>query len=233
MYDLFSSGVESDISTGSYSPIPPSPSSLSLDKRKPIESQRACAATRALPHSARYTRTPFCIEALYSAHPPMSSHVLSRLSGSVEHADLPSTGSIGIGSRPIHCSHFGRPHNCWNLAANLTTVQHKVLVRGTRYVSKTAPRIQPSPVEIENTILVQLDKFITDVTVAGILGGRTSDERIPRAWIMLSPAQRWVDCMRPEADLAVTRVQQQHNVFRGGHQHSASDPSALRDAATS
>lgn len=31
---------------------------------------------------------------------------------------------------------------------------------------------------------------------------------------------------------AVTRVQQQHNVFRAGHQHSASDPSAIRDAAT-
>lgn len=30
---------------------------------------------------------------------------------------------------------------------------------------------------------------------------------------------------------AVTRVQQQHNIFRGTHQHSASDPSALRDAA--
>jgi Zinc finger C-x8-C-x5-C-x3-H type (and similar) len=31
---------------------------------------------------------------------------------------------------------------------------------------------------------------------------------------------------------AVTRVQQQHNVFRPNHQHSASDPSAMRDAAT-
>ncbi|KAJ6604294.1 hypothetical protein DFH09DRAFT_1300537 [Mycena vulgaris] len=31
---------------------------------------------------------------------------------------------------------------------------------------------------------------------------------------------------------AVSRVQQQHNVFRGAHHHSASDPSALRDAAT-
>ncbi|KII93382.1 hypothetical protein PLICRDRAFT_26628 [Plicaturopsis crispa FD-325 SS-3] len=29
---------------------------------------------------------------------------------------------------------------------------------------------------------------------------------------------------------AVTRVQQQHNVFRAGHQHSASDPSNIRDA---
>lgn len=31
---------------------------------------------------------------------------------------------------------------------------------------------------------------------------------------------------------AVTRVQQQHNVFRPNHHHSASDPSAMRDAAT-
>ncbi|KDR84825.1 hypothetical protein GALMADRAFT_217898 [Galerina marginata CBS 339.88] len=30
---------------------------------------------------------------------------------------------------------------------------------------------------------------------------------------------------------AVTRVQQQHNVFRGTHHHSASDPSAIRDVA--
>ncbi|KAJ7129979.1 hypothetical protein C8R43DRAFT_1025257 [Mycena crocata] len=31
---------------------------------------------------------------------------------------------------------------------------------------------------------------------------------------------------------AVSRVQQQHNAFRGAHHHSASDPLALRDAAT-
>ncbi|KAJ6501708.1 hypothetical protein C8R47DRAFT_970199 [Mycena vitilis] len=31
---------------------------------------------------------------------------------------------------------------------------------------------------------------------------------------------------------AVSRVQQQHNGFRGAHHHSTSDPSALRDAAT-
>ncbi|KAG2123812.1 hypothetical protein DEU56DRAFT_983721 [Suillus clintonianus] len=48
--------------------------------------------------------------------------------------------------------------------------------------------MQVSPVEIENTILAQPDKLVTDVTVAGISGGRTSDERIPRAWIVLSPA---------------------------------------------
>ncbi|EKM83463.1 hypothetical protein AGABI1DRAFT_33015 [Agaricus bisporus var. burnettii JB137-S8] len=34
----------------------------------------------------------------------------------------------------------------------------------------------------------------------------------------------------PDSHPAVARVQQQHNVFRGGHHHSASDPSAMRDA---
>ncbi|KAG2123810.1 hypothetical protein DEU56DRAFT_759917 [Suillus clintonianus] len=48
--------------------------------------------------------------------------------------------------------------------------------------------VQVSPVEIEDTLLAQPDKFITDVSVAGVSGGRTSDERIPRAWIVLSPA---------------------------------------------
>ncbi|KAG0708433.1 hypothetical protein DFH29DRAFT_870962 [Suillus ampliporus] len=48
--------------------------------------------------------------------------------------------------------------------------------------------MQVSPVEIENTILAQPDKLIIDVTVAGVSGGRPSDERIPRAWIVLSPA---------------------------------------------
>ncbi|KAG2086544.1 uncharacterized protein F5147DRAFT_77135 [Suillus discolor] len=48
--------------------------------------------------------------------------------------------------------------------------------------------VQVSPVEIEDTLLAQPDKLIVDVTVAGVSGGRTSDEHIPRAWIVLSPA---------------------------------------------
>lgn len=35
-------------------------------------------------------------------------------------------------------------------------------------------------------MLAQPDKLITDVTVAGVSGGRTSDEKVPRAWIVLS-----------------------------------------------
>jgi acyl-CoA synthetase (AMP-forming)/AMP-acid ligase II len=48
--------------------------------------------------------------------------------------------------------------------------------------------MQVSPIEIENTLLAHPDKFIIDATVAGVSGGRTSDERIPRAWVVLSPA---------------------------------------------
>lgn len=53
--------------------------------------------------------------------------------------------------------------------------------------------------------------------------------------LSLGTAQQLYDMVLPHADSnhpAVTRVQQQHNVFRATHQHSASDPSALRDAAT-
>ncbi|THV06076.1 hypothetical protein K435DRAFT_646085 [Dendrothele bispora CBS 962.96] len=59
------------------------------------------------------------------------------------------------------------------------------------------------------------------------------------AHLSLGNSQQLYDMMLPgvppdNAHPAVSRVQQQHNVspFRGAHHHSASDPSALRDAAT-
>ncbi|KIL66829.1 hypothetical protein M378DRAFT_74729 [Amanita muscaria Koide BX008] len=45
---------------------------------------------------------------------------------------------------------------------------------------------QVSPVEIEDLLLAHPKKLIEDVTVAGVSGGRTSDEKVPRAWIVLS-----------------------------------------------
>ena len=45
---------------------------------------------------------------------------------------------------------------------------------------------QVSPTEIENTLLAYPDKLVSDVTVAGVSGGRTSDEKVPRAWVVLS-----------------------------------------------
>ncbi|KAG9314592.1 hypothetical protein JVU11DRAFT_5394 [Chiua virens] len=52
--------------------------------------------------------------------------------------------------------------------------------------------------------------------------------------LSLGTAQQLYDMVLPHVDAhhpAVTRVQQQHNAFRATHQHSASDPSALRDVA--
>ncbi|KAG1855928.1 hypothetical protein F4604DRAFT_1590599 [Suillus subluteus] len=68
--------------------------------------------------------------------------------------------------------------------ANYTIYNHDLFRIDTLKISG----MQVSPVEIENTILAQPDKLITDVSVAGVSGGRTSDERIPRAWIVLSSA---------------------------------------------
>jgi acyl-CoA synthetase (AMP-forming)/AMP-acid ligase II len=48
--------------------------------------------------------------------------------------------------------------------------------------------MQVSPVEIENTLLAHPDALIADATVAGVSGGRTSDEKIPHAWVVLSEA---------------------------------------------
>ncbi|PBL03846.1 acetyl-CoA synthetase-like protein [Armillaria gallica] len=47
---------------------------------------------------------------------------------------------------------------------------------------------QVAPVEIENVLLAHPEGLISDATVAGVSGGRTSDEKVPRAWVVLSPA---------------------------------------------
>ncbi|KAK2459377.1 hypothetical protein APHAL10511_008596 [Amanita phalloides] len=45
---------------------------------------------------------------------------------------------------------------------------------------------QVSPAEIENVLLAHPQNLVQDVTVVGVSGGRTSDEMVPRAWIVLS-----------------------------------------------
>ena len=39
-------------------------------------------------------------------------------------------------------------------------------------------------------MLAQPDRLIDEVVVAGVSGGRTSDEKVPRAWIVLSKSGR-------------------------------------------
>ena len=49
---------------------------------------------------------------------------------------------------------------------------------------------QVSPTEIENALLANPDRLVSDVTIAGVSGGRTSDEKVPRAWVVLSDEGR-------------------------------------------
>ena len=46
--------------------------------------------------------------------------------------------------------------------------------------------MQVSPTEIEETLLRHPEGLVVDVSVAGVSGGRTADERVPRAWVVLS-----------------------------------------------
>ncbi|KAJ7052325.1 hypothetical protein C8F01DRAFT_1171893 [Mycena amicta] len=48
--------------------------------------------------------------------------------------------------------------------------------------------VQVSPKEIEDVLFAHPEKLISDVSVAGVSGGRTDDEKVPRAWIVLSRA---------------------------------------------
>ncbi|KAF7355679.1 hypothetical protein MSAN_01485700 [Mycena sanguinolenta] len=48
--------------------------------------------------------------------------------------------------------------------------------------------VQVSPMEIEDVLLAHPAKLISDATVAGVSGGRTADEKVPRAWVVLSAA---------------------------------------------
>ena len=49
-----------------------------------------------------------------------------------------------------------------------------------------------SPTEIEDVLRAHPDKLISDVSVAGVSGGRKSDEKNPRAWLVLSDAGKQV-----------------------------------------
>ncbi|KAJ6614789.1 hypothetical protein B0H10DRAFT_2043386 [Mycena sp. CBHHK59/15] len=50
--------------------------------------------------------------------------------------------------------------------------------------------VQVSPKEIEDVLFAHPDALISDVSVAGVSGGRTADEKVPRAWVVLSAAGR-------------------------------------------
>lgn len=49
---------------------------------------------------------------------------------------------------------------------------------------------QVSPTEIESVLTAHPHKLVVDACVGGVSGGRTSDERVPRAWVVLSDEGR-------------------------------------------
>lgn len=62
-------------------------------------------------------------------------------------------------------------------------------LQGTLQVSDT----QVSPVEIEKALLENPRELTSDVTVAGVSGGHTSEEKVPKAWVVLSNAGKAID----------------------------------------
>ena len=79
---------------------------------------------------------------------------------------------------------------------------------------------QVSPLEIEDCLLAHPGKLINDVTVAGVSGGRFSDEKVPRAWIVLTPAgkKRGVAAVVEELDGWHKKNLSKYKWLRGGIQ---------------
>ena len=79
---------------------------------------------------------------------------------------------------------------------------------------------QVSPAEIEDVLMAHPDKLIVDVCVAGVSGGRTSDEKIPRAWVVLSyeGKRRGLDHTIQALDAWVLQRLSKYKRLRGGLQ---------------
>ena len=78
--------------------------------------------------------------------------------------------------------------------------------------------VQVSPTEIEDTLRAHPDRLLNDVAVAGVSGGRTSDERNPRAWLVLSDAGRELGAEATVArlDAWVRKSLSKYKWLRGG-----------------
>ncbi|KAI0260236.1 acetyl-CoA synthetase-like protein [Gloeopeniophorella convolvens] len=79
---------------------------------------------------------------------------------------------------------------------------------------------QVAPSEIENVILEHPSQLVSDVAVAGVKGGRLSDEFVPRAWVVLSSVGKQQGAERVLAELEEwTRTRlSRYKWLRGGLQ---------------
>lgn len=80
--------------------------------------------------------------------------------------------------------------------------------------------VQVSPTEVEDALLAHPDKLLADVCVAGVSGGRTSDEKNPRAWIVLSEEgrRRGADATVRALDEFVRKNLSRYKWLRGGYE---------------
>jgi acyl-CoA synthetase (AMP-forming)/AMP-acid ligase II len=78
--------------------------------------------------------------------------------------------------------------------------------------------MQVAPSEIEDTMLAEPNKLIGNVAVAGVSGGRTADERVPRAWIILNDAgkRRGAEATIKLLDAYVCEHLSKYKHLRGG-----------------
>ena len=78
--------------------------------------------------------------------------------------------------------------------------------------------MQVSPTEIEETLRQHPEGLIIDVSVAGVSGGRTADERVPRAWVVLSPKGKALGATEVIArlDAWIRETLSQYKWLRGG-----------------
>ncbi|KAF8553033.1 acetyl-CoA synthetase-like protein [Imleria badia] len=78
--------------------------------------------------------------------------------------------------------------------------------------------MQVSPTEIEETLLQHPEGLIIDVSVAGVSGGRTEDERVPRAWVVLSSKGKALGATEvvERLDAWIREALSRHKWLRGG-----------------
>ncbi|THH20611.1 hypothetical protein EW146_g812 [Bondarzewia mesenterica] len=79
---------------------------------------------------------------------------------------------------------------------------------------------QVSPTEIEDTLLQHPEQLICDAAVAGVGGTRLSDEKVPRAWIVLTDAgrRRGAQAVFQALDAWAKQRLSKHKWLRGGYQ---------------
>ncbi|CAL1713286.1 unnamed protein product [Somion occarium] len=77
---------------------------------------------------------------------------------------------------------------------------------------------QVSPTEIEDVLLAHPGKLISDTSVAGVSGGRTADELLPKAWVVLSEEGRrkGADVVLKELDMWANENLSSYKRLRGG-----------------